>query len=568
LEVGRSIGLYLVMRVSTTRHAPGVALAYASLVALACRAEDAAPAAAADRVPAAHYEPPSAGASTIFLETFQGDWASRWTKSLKEVYSGDFEHAPYAIEAIPGDVGLSMPTKARRYGLSRALDSPAALSEQPLVMQYEVSLKNGLECGGAYVKLLNVDASFDLSQFEEPTPYSIMFGPDKCGGTGKVHFIFKFKNPVSGKWVEHHLTGGPALPPTSSHPTVLTHLYRFALLGDNKLRVTIDDAEPVDLSLLEHFEPPVIPPKEIDDPTDVKPEDWVDEPMMDDPDARKPDDWDEDAPFQIPDPDAVKPADWHDDEPFEIPDPQASMPTDWDEEEDGEWEAPLVANPKCSNPGCGEWRAPMVSNPEYKGKWYPPRVENPAYKGEWKARQIPNPEHFEDAAPWKSLAPIGAVGFELWTMDDGVLFDNVLITRSEEEAKEFAAKTWGVRHAAETAARDTAMKAEEAAAAGDWKERAVRALNRALDFVADNPVPVAITIAAGFAALLLLCCWPSGRAEQLPTPPPAPSGAAASAGEAAPGAQAGASSSTAAAGSDGVDKAEKRATRRTPKAAD
>jgi hypothetical protein len=30
-------------------------------------------------------------------------------------------------------------------------------------------------------------------------------------------------------------------------------------------------------SLLVDFEPPVIPPKEIDDPEDKKPSDWVDE---------------------------------------------------------------------------------------------------------------------------------------------------------------------------------------------------------------------------------------------------------------------------------------------------
>jgi hypothetical protein len=35
--------------------------------------------------------------------------------------------------------------------------------------------------------------------------------------------------------------------------------------------------------------PPINPPKEIDDPTDSKPADWVDEATIDDPDAKKPD---------------------------------------------------------------------------------------------------------------------------------------------------------------------------------------------------------------------------------------------------------------------------------------
>ena len=64
----------------------------------------------------------------------------------------------------------------------------------------------------------------------------------------------------------------------------------------------------------------------------------------------------------IADPEASKPEGWEDDEPTEVADPSASMPEDWDEDDDGVWEAPLVANPKCSV-GCGEWKAPQIANP-------------------------------------------------------------------------------------------------------------------------------------------------------------------------------------------------------------
>ena len=40
-------------------------------------------------------------------------------------------------------------------------------------------------------------------------------------------------------------------------------------------------------SLLEDFNPPVNPEKEIDDPDDKKPEDWVDEKRIPDPEAVK-----------------------------------------------------------------------------------------------------------------------------------------------------------------------------------------------------------------------------------------------------------------------------------------
>ena len=73
--------------------------------------------------------------------------------------------------------------------------------------------------------------------------------------------------------------------------------------------------------LLEDFTPAVNPDKEIDDPEDKKPEDWVDEKKISDPEATKPEDWDEDAPYEIVDEEAVKPEGWLDDEPEFVPDP-------------------------------------------------------------------------------------------------------------------------------------------------------------------------------------------------------------------------------------------------------
>ena len=52
----------------------------------------------------------------------------------------------------------------------------------------------------------------------------------------------------------------------------------------------------------------------------------------------------------------------------------------WDEDEDGEWEAPLVANPKCATGGCGPWQRPNKKNPKYKGKFVPRQIPNPDYK--------------------------------------------------------------------------------------------------------------------------------------------------------------------------------------------
>ena len=126
---------------------------------------------------------------------------------------------------------------------------------------------------------------------------------------------------------------------------------------DNTYEVLFNGESKSSGSLLEDFNPPVMPPAEIDDPEDKKPEDWVDAKKIPDPEATKPADWDEDAPYEIPDEDAVKPEGWLDDEPQFIPDPDAEKPEEWDDEEDGDWIAPTVRNPKCDEaPGCGEWK--------------------------------------------------------------------------------------------------------------------------------------------------------------------------------------------------------------------
>ena len=41
-----------------------------------------------------------------------------------------------------------------------------------------------------------------VCSFKADTPYTIMFGPDKCGETNKVHFILRHKSPVTGEWEE------------------------------------------------------------------------------------------------------------------------------------------------------------------------------------------------------------------------------------------------------------------------------------------------------------------------------------------------------------------------------
>lgn len=220
-----------------------------------------------------------------------------------------------------------------------------------------------------------------------------------------MHFIFKHKNPKTGEYEEKHLKSAPM-----ARIVKTTSLYTLIVKPDQTFIIKVDGDVVKEGSLLEDFAPAVNPDKEIDDPSDSKPEDWIDEARIPDPKATKPEDWDEEAPYEILDEEATKPDDWLDDEPLTIPDPEAEKPEDWDDDEDGDWIPPTVPNPKCEDvSGCGKWEKPTKKNPDYKGKWTPEYIDNPAYKGLWKPRKIPNPDYFEDKNP-ADFEPMGAVG--------------------------------------------------------------------------------------------------------------------------------------------------------------
>lgn len=196
-----------------------------------------------------------------------------------------------------------------------------------------MKLQTGLECGGAYLKLLTKsDEGIQAQEFSEKTPYTIMFGPDRCGSTNKVHFIFRHKNPKTGVITEKHLKSAP-----SAKTVKTTTLYTLIVRPDQTFEIRINGEKAKSGNLLEDFDPPVNPPKEIDDPKDSKPADWVDEAKIVDSKAQKPADWDEEAPMEIEDLDAEKPDDWLEEEPQTVPDPDAEKPVDWDDEEDGDW---------------------------------------------------------------------------------------------------------------------------------------------------------------------------------------------------------------------------------------
>merc|ERR1711988_1266910 len=209
-------------------------------------------------------------------------------------------------------------------------------------------------------------------------------------GSKRTHLIFNYKDTNVLKKSDLSYKQG--------EDSGISHLYRMVLKPDNTVRVEIDEEKIYEGSIKEDWE--VLKPKEIPDPEDKKPSDWVEDSMMDDPADKRPDDWVTEK---------------------RIVDAEAKKPDDWDDEEDGEWEPP------------------MKDNPAYKGDWSVKRISNPAYKGFWESKKIDNPEYEDDNAVYK-YDDFGFIGFDLWQVKGGTIFDNVIVCDDRADADAFAAK--------------------------------------------------------------------------------------------------------------------------------
>jgi len=333
-----------------------------------------------------------ASAAVHFSEKFDKGWENRWVKSSFKEAEGTAGKWEVSAGKFYGDAeadkGLRTTEDARFYQISAAFPE-FSNKDKKLILQYSVKHEQNIDCGGGYIKILPKDG-VDQATFNGDSPYNVMFGPDICGSsTRKTHLIFHYKG-------KNHLIKKDIKCETDQ----FTHLYTLELNPDNTYKVLIDDKEVASGSLKEDWD--MLEPKEIKDPHSSKPSDWVDDKT-------------------IPDPTDKKPAGW-DDIPKEIADPSATKPEDWDDELDGEWERP------------------MISNPEYKGEWHPKTIDNPAYKGEWVHPMVANPNYIDDNNLY--LYPSNKyVGIEIWQVKSGTIFDNVIVTDDEAEAKKFAELT-------------------------------------------------------------------------------------------------------------------------------
>jgi calreticulin len=326
---------------------------------------------------------------------------------------GEFKWTAGEYFADAADKGIKASEDARHYAISAKLDTPFTNKDKDLVLQYSVKLEQELDCGGAYIKLMG---DTDQSKFGGDSPYQIMFGPDICGPSNKkTHVILNYPPKSENLLIKEEV---------KVENDKLSHLYTLHIKADNSFEVYIDQESVRSGKLDEAFD--FLLPKEIQDPAESKPKDWVNDSKIADPEDKKPDGFDDIA--------------------AEIPDPEASMPEDWDSEEDGEWEAPLI------------------DNPEFKGTWKPKMIDNPAYKGAWVHPMIPNPDYIEDKELHVRCKDCTHIGFELWMVTSGTIFDDIIVTDSLEEAKAYADATFETKKIAEKAAFDALEESKSSSA--------------------------------------------------------------------------------------------------------
>jgi calreticulin len=316
--------------------------------------------------------------STLFFEDFTtSSWNDHWVQShWMNEKSGNWNVT---------NSKLVTTEDARFYAIAANITKFVAFDDHnTLTLQYSVKFPKTLSCAGAYIKLFPPLETLEIRGGENETQYSLMFGPDVCGSQ-KLHAIIPYNG--SNRELTKKL---------QCNRDDIAHMYTITLYSNTTVYILIDGDEKARGDMRSLW--PLLPPEKIPDPSKPKPKDWVDDEYIPDPKSVKPDDYD-DIPETIPDPDAVR-------------------PEDWDTEEDGDWESPMIPNPKY----LGEWKPEMIKNPDYKGPYVVPEINNP---------------DFVDDDSIGQIGEIGAIGFDLWQVSSNVEFGDIMLTTNESEATEY-----------------------------------------------------------------------------------------------------------------------------------
>jgi calnexin len=123
------------------------------------------------------------------------------------------------------------------------------------------------------------------------------------------------------------------------------------------------------------------------------------------------------------------------------------------------------------------------------------------------------------------------IGFEIWTMQNDILFDNIYIGHSIEDALKLKAETWDIKHPIEVAEEEATKPKEDKKDVSDlqFKDDPVKYIRTKVDlFVAvakQDPIgaiKLVPEVAGGVGALILTLVLVVVGAVGLKSPTPAP----------------------------------------------
>jgi len=98
-----------------------------------------------------------------------------------------------------------------------------------LIVQYTIKQTKDVDCGGSYIKLFS--AGFEPEEMTGDSEYAVMFGPDQCGSTKRVHAILSYNGENLLRKEDVRLNVYDKL----------THLYTFIVKADRTYEVKVDN---------------------------------------------------------------------------------------------------------------------------------------------------------------------------------------------------------------------------------------------------------------------------------------------------------------------------------------
>ena len=202
-----------------------------------------------------------------YFEDFSANDIEKYWIPTSEINYTAIWHIEDTYEPIsfPNEKALVMKSKTGYGAVSTKLKSPISFQNKTFILQYEMRPEIGLSCTGTYIKLFS-DPNFNEDTLTNKTPFTIMFGPDKCGtASNKIQFIWNYYHQKHKHYIEKQLKEPPHFPTDPYN-----HLYTLIIRSDNSYSILLDNIMAKNGSLFFDFNPP-LEKRLIDDPNDKKP---------------------------------------------------------------------------------------------------------------------------------------------------------------------------------------------------------------------------------------------------------------------------------------------------------